>query len=78
MTHTKTGRNEKCHCGSSKKFKQCCGGKAPGDHTWRILLVGLIGILAAAIFFVISAALHDSSTAPADGRVWSADHGHYH
>lgn len=25
----KTGRNEKCPCGSGKKFKKCCEGGAP-------------------------------------------------
>lgn len=24
-----TGRNERCTCGSGKKFKRCCDGKAP-------------------------------------------------
>jgi SWIM/SEC-C metal-binding protein len=26
---TKTGRNELCPCGSGKKFKKCCEGRAP-------------------------------------------------
>ena len=78
MTEQKPGRNDKCRCGSGKKFKQCCERKAPGDRTWQLLLVGLVGVLVAAMYFVISAARHDSSAAPADGRVWSSDHGHYH
>ena len=79
MTHTKPGRNDKCGCGSGKKFKQCCAGKTQGaDPASRVLLVALAGIIAAAIFFGISAARHDSSAAPAAGQVWSAEHGHYH
>lgn len=78
MTRSKVGRNDKCGCGSGRKFKQCCGRKAPGDRVWQILLVGLAGVIVAAIFFVISAARHDNSSAPAAGRVWSPDHGHYH
>jgi hypothetical protein len=79
MTNIKTGRNEKCGCGSGRKFKQCCGAKAQGaDGTSRILFVALAAIIAAAIFFGISAARHDSSGAPAAGQVWSAEHGHYH
>ena len=79
MTHQKTGRNEKCHCGSGKKFKQCCARKTQGtDRVSLILLVGLAGVFVAAIFFLVSAARHDSSAAPADGRVWSTEHGHYH
>ncbi len=30
----KIGRNEKCKCGSDKKFKKCCGGT--GDENVRI------------------------------------------
>lgn len=77
MTHTKTGRNDKCHCGSGKKFKQCCEAKAQGRGASPMLLIALAGILAAVIFAVISAARHGSTT-PASGKVWSAEHGHYH
>jgi hypothetical protein len=78
MTNIKTGRNEKCGCGSGKKFKQCCGAKRGADGTSRILLVALAAIIVAAIFFGLSAARHGSSAAPAPGQVWSAEHGHYH
>lgn len=30
-TSKKTGRNDPCPCGSGKKFKKCCLGKAPAD-----------------------------------------------
>ena len=79
MANPTTGRNEKCHCGSGKKFKQCCARKAPGGGlSWQLLLVGVAGVLVAVIFFVISAARHDNSSTPAGGKVWSAEHGHYH
>lgn len=79
MRHNRTGRNEKCGCGSGKKFKQCCAAKTQGaDRMSRILLIALAGIIAAAIFFGISAARHDNSAAPAAGQIWSAEHGHYH
>lgn len=29
MSNTKTGRNDPCPCGSGKKFKHCCLGRAP-------------------------------------------------
>ena len=79
MATPKTGRNDKCHCGSGKKFKQCCGTKAPGSAlSWQLLLVGVAGVMVAVIFFAISAARHDNSSTPAAGRVWSTEHGHYH
>ena len=79
MTRTKVGRNEKCPCGSGKKFKQCCEAKLHGAAgSSRLLVFAVAGIIAAAIFFGISAATHDSSAAPAQGQVWSPEHGHYH
>jgi hypothetical protein len=77
MTHTKPGRNEKCHCGSGKKFKQCCEAKVQGRRASPLLILALAGILAAVIFAVVSARRHGAS-APAPGKVWSAEHGHYH
>ena len=79
MATGKTGRNEKCHCGSGKKFKQCCARRAPGSGlSWQLLMVGVAGVIVAVIFFAISAARHDNSSTPAAGRVWSTEHGHYH
>ena len=77
MTHSKTGRNDKCHCGSGKKFKQCCQAKTQARGASPMLLAALAGILLAAVFLIISNVRHGSS-APAAGKVWSAEHGHYH
>lgn len=77
MAQNKVGRNDKCPCGSGGKFKQCCGAKGT-DRTSPLLILAIAGILAAAIFFAISASRHDASTTAAAGRVWSAEHGHYH
>lgn len=79
MTQPKPGRNEKCHCGSGKKFKQCCARKAEGGGlSWQLMLVAVAGVLIAVVYFAITAARHDQSSTPAAGRVWSAEHGHYH
>ncbi len=79
MTHGKRGRNDRCGCGSGKKVKHCCGAKTHGNSPMSgLLLVALAGIIAAAIFFGISAARHDGRATPATGQVWSAEHGHYH
>lgn len=73
---SKPGRNDACPCGSGKKFKQCC--EAKKESSSRLLLVVVAGIMLAAVFFAISAAMHDSSATGAPGKVWSAEHGHYH
>ena len=76
MASTKAGRNDACPCGSGKKFKHCCEAKKQAPS--RLLLFAVAGILVAAIFFVVSAARHDSSATAAPGQVWSPEHGHYH
>lgn len=43
----RVGRNESCPCGSGKKFKSCCEGKASrGASRGLMLLVGAIGAVA--------------------------------
>ena len=68
----RTGRNQRCPCGSGKKFKQCCASKKEGVSSSVIALV-IVGAIIAAIFVVVSNARSTSA-----GRVWSAEHGHYH
>jgi hypothetical protein len=39
------GRNEPCPCGSGKKFKQCCLGKAPAKDQRFARLMILVALL---------------------------------
>ncbi len=79
MATRKPGRNDKCDCGSGKKYKHCCARTAEqGGLTWSLMIVGLVGVLIAVVYFTIAAVRHDQSKTPAPGRVWSAEHGHYH
>ena len=79
--HTKPGRNDLCACGSGKKRKNCCEAKAasqPGRGS-RVLIAGwwrppIVGAVAAG---VLSSASR-RQPAPAPGKVWSPEHGHYH
>ena len=73
-------RNAKCSCGSGKKYKLCHGKREPKERARRnsfTIVVAAIGIVAAALFGVVSTF---SNRAPTDGsgRVWSAEHGHWH
>jgi hypothetical protein len=71
----KVGRNEPCPCGSGKKYKQCCEAKAGGNRMTTVMIVVIaVAILAALLASVFS---HGEDTA-GPGRVWSAEHGHYH
>lgn len=68
----RTGRNDPCPCESGKKFKHCCAAK---QHQMSALL--LVVLIASAILavVVIVVSVRQSS---GSGRVWSAEHGHYH
>jgi hypothetical protein len=75
----KIGRNDPCSCGSGKKYKQCCEGKAADKSNsmtkWAAVILGgllLLGTIAA----VKSVATNDAPAAP--GRVWSPEHQHWH
>jgi len=77
MATTKVGRNDLCPCASGRKYKHCCESKKKaGDNrmTTMILLVVAAAIVAALLASVFD---HGGSSA-GPGRVWSAEHGHYH
>jgi hypothetical protein len=70
------GRNEPCSCGSGKKYKQCCEGKARSlPPVVRLLLVALAIAIAVAVVVTV---MDHGQDAPGPGRVWSSEHGHYH
>ena len=63
-THAKLGRNDRCACGSGKKFKSCCEGKTSATSLSRVLMVALaIAVLGGIAAGVI--ALRDASSATA-------------
>ena len=71
----KVGRNDVCPCGSGKKYKVCCErkGREVGVKT-RVALLVLAGAITAAVLFGVASRDKDAG----QGRVWSAEHGHYH
>ena len=68
----RTGRNDPCPCGSGKKFKQCHATKK--DQVSPVLIAVLIAGAVLAVIVIVSNVRQSSSA----GRVWSAEHGHYH
>ena len=74
----KTGRNERCSCGSGRKYKNCCGGKTPWykQHLWAGILIVLVLLSAAALAW--NEFTHEGAATDGQGRVWSPEHGHYH
>ncbi len=75
-------RNEPCSCGSGKKHKQCCARAARGrDSQW--MLYGVGALLAVGIVWGLGSAIIDASNPPErpaapPGKVWNAEHGHFH
>jgi hypothetical protein len=70
------GRNDRCPCGSGKKYKQCHGRTATSLTNGQRWLVALVTLA-----FVGGLAFVLSTRQEPDGRptgVWSAEHGHYH
>jgi hypothetical protein len=72
----KVGRNDPCPCGSGRKYKHChqqVQAEGKGDWTrWAVY------VLAIAFGLGLSGFVYGVVRAPDDGRVWSAEHGHWH
>jgi len=69
-------RNDSCPCGSGRKYKQCCEGKARGLSLGARALLALV-IVVALVGVVLAFTSRSDRTAP-PGQVWSPEHGHYH
>tara|TARA_Y100000817_G_C16548026_1_gene407506 strand:- start:204 stop:551 length:348 start_codon:yes stop_codon:yes gene_type:complete len=74
----KINRNDPCHCGSEKKYKDCHG-KQVQSESWKKILI-YVGIAIVLIWFAMDLfSLNKSSiTSAPPGKVWSEEHGHYH
>lgn len=78
------GRNESCHCGSGKKYKNCHQQveEQKGPNKSKLIIGGLIAI---GIFIIIITTYFNSQSsknqAPGEapeGKVWSPEHEHWH
>ena len=73
------GRNDKCPCGSGKKYKQCCAGRQESPWGSRVMIGAVLVVLLGALYVGVASFYEDPSSAgPAPGKVWSPEHGHYH
>jgi hypothetical protein len=72
---SKVGRNEPCPCGSGKKYKQCCESKADSSRMSSLMVVVVAVAIVAAI---LASVFTEGEAGDAQGKVWSAEHGHYH
>lgn len=75
----KPKRNDPCHCGSGRKYKNCCIDK---DESTLISKLGIVGLAIALILGVwfLGTALSGGDNQPncPSDTTWSEDHQHCH
>lgn len=73
----KTGRNERCPCGSGKKYKQCHGATEAAAGPRSVVAIVLV---AAALALGVGSMAWAWSTSETGnpGQIWSPEHGHWH
>ncbi len=73
------GRNDPCHCGSGRKFKNCCKEK---DESALSSKLGVAGLVLAVVlgFWFLSSAISSGGNTPdcPTGQTWSEAHQHCH
>lgn len=70
------GRNDRCTCGSGKKYKQCHGRNTGGltnGQRWLYAVVAIV--IVGGLMLAITSRSEDKGLTTG---VWSAEHGHYH
>ena len=83
---TKIAANQPCPCESGLKYKRCCGRPDRPPPVKKRTYYVLVGLAAVAVAGFVAASVRiallpdetpTSQPAP-PGKVWSAEHGHYH
>ncbi len=75
----KFARNDPCHCGSGKKYKNCCQDKDKNKLSMKLGIAGVVIALILGIVIVgmvLSAGESRENCPP--GTVWSDAHQHCH
>lgn len=75
---SKAQRNAKCACGSDKKYKHCHGAPGRPAQPLNRALTAVVVAVGASICLLGAWALFNPDQTAADGRVWSAEHNHWH
>jgi len=70
------GRNDRCPCGSGKKYKQCHAAKAAGWSRSQIVVVALMTVVLVGGLMLALTNRQEHTGQPTG--VWSEEHGHYH
>lgn len=75
----KPERNDPCHCGSGKKYKNCCLDKDNSNLSSKLGVIGLVVVVILGLWFWGTALSGEESSqnCPA-GTSWSTAHQHCH
>ncbi len=82
----KPGRNDRCPCGSGKKYKNCCADKTSSNMSfasWAAIaaIVAAAGVLVVLLFNATrggTGAAVPGSGVCSPGQVWDPTHNHCH
>lgn len=75
----KPSRNEPCHCGSGKKYKNCCFKKDQSGNSSKMGMIAIVAAVVLGLIFVGMAISGGSGgTQCPEGTVWSDAHQHCH
>jgi hypothetical protein len=79
-TATTVGRNERCPCGSGKKYKACCAKKKSGLSPLQWVAVAAVAIVVVLALISVFRSAGEGRAAPLcpPGQSWSPEHGHCH
>jgi hypothetical protein len=72
----KPGRNDRCPCGSGRKYKKCCESNTESRRSSRFLMIAVGAAVIAALAAGVASFTGESR--PSSVRVWDPAHGHYH
>lgn len=82
----KPGRNDRCPCGSGKKYKNCCAEKesrkmSPASWAAVVAMVAAVSVLVVLLFNMArgngGTVVPGAGICP-PGQIWDPSHGHCH
>lgn len=75
----KPNRNAPCHCGSGKKYKNCCQKKDDSGQWSKFAMIGaVVAVLFALVITVMVLSGGNGQPDCPPGTVWSEEHQHCH
>ena len=74
----KQGRNDPCHCGSQRKFKDCCAKTSPNSQYQKVVGIFIFVVVGAWFLLDIYSSSKNAGSSLSTNRVWSEEHGHWH